>query len=173
MTNDTKKRFWTIGRKIALTVFVGLGLGFAAVLAYQSVSQRALVLDAVDNNRLAIADMIAAQAVGGVKFKKGEAIAEVYARYLESNASALSAIAVYGIDDAVLSSGTHASAAPVDLNALMSEEDKASLAERQEVEPGPSFDGLVVIDKGLTTADRVIVDNLLRVRPGVKVQVTQ
>ena len=36
-----------------------------------------------------------------------------------------------------------------------------------------SFDGLVVIDKGLTTADRVIVDNLLRVRPGVKVQIQQ
>jgi RND family efflux transporter MFP subunit len=46
-------------------------------------------------------------------------------------------------------------------------------AELREVEPGPSFDGLVVIDKGLTTADRVIVDNLLRVRPGVKVQITQ
>jgi RND family efflux transporter MFP subunit len=46
-------------------------------------------------------------------------------------------------------------------------------AELREVEPGVSFDGLVVIDKGLTTADRVIVDNLLRVRPGVKVQIQQ
>jgi methyl-accepting chemotaxis protein len=121
MTNETHKRFWTIGRKIALTVFVGLGVGFAAVLAYQSMSQRDLVLETVDNNRLAIADMIAAQAVGGVKFKKEQAIAKVYARYLESDASALSAIAVYGIDDAVLSSGVHAKAAPVDLNALMPE----------------------------------------------------
>ncbi|HEV8391784.1 MAG TPA: methyl-accepting chemotaxis protein [Dongiaceae bacterium] len=119
MTNDAHKRFWTIGRKIALTVFVGLGVGFAAVLAYQSVSQRDMVLEAVDNNRLAIADMIAAQAVGGVKFKKEQAIAKVYTRYLESDASALSAIVVYGIDDAVLSSGTHANAAAVDLKALM------------------------------------------------------
>jgi methyl-accepting chemotaxis protein len=121
MTHEAHKTVWNIGRKIALTVFVGLGLGFAAVLAYQSISQRELALDAVDENRLAIADMIAAQAVGGVKFKKGEAIAKVYARYLESDASALSAIAVYGIDDAVLSSGTHAGATPVDLNALMPE----------------------------------------------------
>jgi methyl-accepting chemotaxis protein len=119
MRNETHKRFWTIGRKIALTVFVGLGVGFAAVLAYQSMSQRELVLETVDSNRLAIADMIAAQAVGGVKFKKAEAIAKVYARYLESDASALGAIAVYGIDDAVLSSGTHANAAAIDLNALM------------------------------------------------------
>jgi RND family efflux transporter MFP subunit len=51
-----------------------------------------------------------------------------------------------------------------------SEGDKAEL---REVEPGPSFQGLVVIEKGLTTADRVIVDNLLRVRPGVKVQILQ
>ncbi|WP_119304668.1 methyl-accepting chemotaxis protein [Dongia deserti] len=121
MINEAPRRFWSIGRKIALTVFVGLGVGFAAVLAYQSMSQRELVLETVDNNRLAIADMIAAQAVGGVKFKKGEAIAKVYARYLESDASALSAIAVYGIDDEVLSSGTHANAAPVNFNALMSE----------------------------------------------------
>lgn len=121
MKRDVQNKFWTIGRKVALTVFVGLGLGFAAVLAYQSISQRDLVLATVDNNRLAIADMIAAQAVGGVKFKKGEAIEKVYARYLQSDASELSAIAVYGIDDAVLSSGTHANAAPVDLNALMSE----------------------------------------------------
>jgi methyl-accepting chemotaxis protein len=121
MKREVHNRFWTIGRKVALTVFVGLGLGFAAVLAYQSISQRDLVLQAVDDNRLAIADMIGAQAVGGVKFKKGEAIAKVYARYLESDASELSAITVYGIDDAVLSSGTHANAAAVDLNALMSE----------------------------------------------------
>src|SRR5262245_52945848 len=121
MKREMHNRFWTIGRKVALTVFVGLGLGFAAVLAYQSISQRDLVLKAVDDNRLAIADMIAAHALGGFKFKKGEAIAKVYARYLESDASELSAIAVYGIDDAVLSSGTHAKAAAVDLNALMSE----------------------------------------------------
>ena len=39
--------------------------------------------------------------------------------------------------------------------------------------PAPAFDGVVIIDKGLTTADRVIVDNLLRVRPGVHVQIQQ
>ena len=50
-----------------------------------------------------------------------QAMNEVYARYLESNASELSAIAVYGIDDAVLSSGTHADADPVDLDALLAE----------------------------------------------------
>jgi methyl-accepting chemotaxis protein len=121
MNNKTQRRFWTIGRKIALTVFVGLGLGFAAVLISQSVSQREMVLDVVDNNRLTIADMIAAQAVGGVKFKKEQAIAKVYARYLESDASALSAITVYGIDDAILSAGVRKDAAPVDLNALMLE----------------------------------------------------
>jgi multidrug efflux pump subunit AcrA (membrane-fusion protein) len=46
-------------------------------------------------------------------------------------------------------------------------------AELREVEPGASFDGLVIIDKGLTTSDRVIVDNLLRVRPGVPVKIQQ
>jgi RND family efflux transporter MFP subunit len=46
-------------------------------------------------------------------------------------------------------------------------------AELREVEPGPAFDGVVVIESGLTTADRVIVDNLLRVRPGVRVQAKQ
>jgi hypothetical protein len=132
MNDHGHKRFWTIGRKIALTVFVGLGAGFAAVLAYQSVSQRDMVLEVVDNNRLAIADMIAAQAVGGVKFKKEQAIAKVYARYLESDASALSAIAVYGIDDALLSSGAHNKAGAVDLNALLP-------AAKPKVEEGKVF----------------------------------
>jgi RND family efflux transporter MFP subunit len=46
-------------------------------------------------------------------------------------------------------------------------------AELREVEPGVTFDGFLIIEKGLTTADRVIVDNLLRVRPGAKVQLQQ
>lgn len=43
-------------------------------------------------------------------------------------------------------------------------------AKLREVQPGPAFDGLVAVESGLTTADRVIVDNLLRVRPGAKVR---
>lgn len=46
--------------------------------------------------------------------------------------------------------------------------DKADL---REVQPGATFDGKVVILSGLTTADRVVVDNLLRVRPGAAVKV--
>ena len=44
-------------------------------------------------------------------------------------------------------------------------------AELREIEPGESFNGLLIVNKGLTTADRVIIDNLLRVRPGIPVQV--
>ncbi|MBA4066342.1 MAG: hypothetical protein C0501_22030 [Isosphaera sp.] len=44
-------------------------------------------------------------------------------------------------------------------------------AQLRAVEPGPAFDGVVAIEQGLTTADQVIVDNLLRVRPGAKVKV--
>jgi len=43
-------------------------------------------------------------------------------------------------------------------------------AQLREIEPGESFEGFVIIEKGLSTADRVIMDNLLRVRPGIKVQ---
>ena len=44
-------------------------------------------------------------------------------------------------------------------------------AQLREVVPGDSFGGFLIIENGLTTADRVIVDNLLRVRPGIKVQI--
>ncbi len=44
-------------------------------------------------------------------------------------------------------------------------------AQLREIESGDSFGGFVIIEKGLTTADRVIMDNLLRVRPGIKVQI--
>jgi methyl-accepting chemotaxis protein len=120
MSVRQRKPFWTIGKKIALTVLVGLGVGFAAVLASQSMSQRELVLEVVNNDRLAIADMIAAQALGGVKFKKAEAIAKAYDRYLKAPASDLAAISVYGVDDAVLSSGAH-DGTGYDLNAVLPE----------------------------------------------------
>lgn len=48
--------------------------------------------------------------------------------------------------------------------------DKADL---REVQPGATFDGKVIITGGLTTADRVVVDNLLRVRPGAAIKVKQ
>ncbi|MBX9624086.1 MAG: efflux RND transporter periplasmic adaptor subunit [Gemmataceae bacterium] len=48
--------------------------------------------------------------------------------------------------------------------------DKADL---REVQPGATFDGKVAVKSGLTTADRVVVDNLLRVRPGAAVKVKQ
>ncbi len=56
---------------------------------------------------------------------------------------------------------------------VVSPSSEGDTAELREVEPGPSFDGVVVIEKGLATSDRLIVDNLLRVRPGAKVQIKQ
>ena len=41
--------------------------------------------------------------------------------------------------------------------------------EFRPVVPGQSRDGLQIIDEGLTVKDRVVVNGLLRVRPGVKV----
>jgi RND family efflux transporter MFP subunit len=44
-------------------------------------------------------------------------------------------------------------------------------AQLREVQLGDAFDGKVEVKSGLTTADTVIADNLLRVRPGVPVTV--
>lgn len=45
------------------------------------------------------------------------------------------------------------------------------IAETRKVEIGESVDGLIVIESGLTAQDRVVITNILRVRPGVKVKI--
>lgn len=51
--------------------------------------------------------------------------------------------------------------------------DKGGLAQRRFVTPGRLYDGLRVIDEGLTAEDKVIVGGLMRVRPGSPVKVKE
>jgi len=111
--------FWTISKKIAAAVLVGLGAGFAGILASQAISQQEIVIDVVNANRLAIARMLTSQVAGGVKFKKEQAISRTYTQYLNSETSALDEIAIYGIDDVVLSSDHAAGVATPTLNKLL------------------------------------------------------
>ncbi len=41
--------------------------------------------------------------------------------------------------------------------------------EARVVRPGPSHDGLRIIRRGLAANDRIIIDGLMRARPGAKV----
>ena len=51
--------------------------------------------------------------------------------------------------------------------------DKEGLAQRRFVTTGRLHEGLRTVDEGLTPEDRVIVDGLLRVRPGMPVKVKE
>jgi membrane fusion protein, multidrug efflux system len=47
-----------------------------------------------------------------------------------------------------------------------------STVERRTVKLGPVRDGIAVIDAGLSTAERVVVDGQFRLKPGAKVAVS-
>jgi methyl-accepting chemotaxis protein len=116
-----KTRLWSVGRKLGAIILAGLVVGFSVILVLQYFAQSRAILDNALVNRAAIAELVGAQVVGGVKFKKAEAIANGYQRYLNNPESALASIAVFGADDAILSKADGKDLAPVDLAALLAE----------------------------------------------------
>ncbi|MDQ7249928.1 methyl-accepting chemotaxis protein [Dongia sedimenti] len=132
-----RRRMWSVGRKLGAIILMGLVAGFAVVLVLQTVAQRQAILATAEVNRTAIAELVGAQVVGGVKFKKAEAIANGYQRYLSNPDSALASIAVFGADDAVLSKADGKDLQPVDLGAMLA-----------EAKPGIEKDGRSLITVG-------------------------
>jgi methyl-accepting chemotaxis protein len=116
-----KTRLWSVGRKLGAIILAGLVLGFSVILVLQYFAQSRAILDNARVNRAAIAELVGAQVVGGVKFKKAEAIANGYQRYLNNPESALASIAVFGADDAVLSKADGKDLTPIDLATLLPE----------------------------------------------------
>jgi methyl-accepting chemotaxis protein len=114
-------RLWSVGRKLGAIILAGLVIGFSIILVLQYFAQSRAILDNARLNRAAIAELVGAQVAGGVKFKKAEAIANGYQRYLTNPESALASIAVFGADDAVLSKADGKDMNPVDLAALLPE----------------------------------------------------
>jgi methyl-accepting chemotaxis protein len=113
------RRLWSVGRKLGAIILLGLVVGFAIILALQTIAQRDSIAANAAINRAAIAQLVATQVSGGVKFKKAEAIANGYQRYLQNPESALASIAVFGADDTVLSKADANDLPPVDLVALL------------------------------------------------------
>ncbi|MDY0871267.1 methyl-accepting chemotaxis protein [Dongia rigui] len=111
-------RLWTIGRRLAAIIAIGVIVGFAVVLTLQSVAQRQMALSEAGINRVAIARLIAGQVAGGVKFKKADAVAKGYQGYFDEPSSALAAIAVFTVDDAKISAADNANLPKIDLAAL-------------------------------------------------------
>jgi methyl-accepting chemotaxis protein len=116
-----KRRLWSVGRKLGAIILMGLIAGFAVVLILQTAAQRQAILANAEVNRTAIAELVGAQVAGGVKFKKAEAIANGYQRYLSNPDSALASIAVFGADDSVLSRADGKDLPPVDLPAMLAD----------------------------------------------------
>src|SRR5689334_21765289 len=131
------RRLWSVGRKLGVIILLGLVIGFAIILVLQTIAQRQSIADNAKINRAAIAQLVAAQVSGGVKFKKAEAIANGYQRYLQNPESALASIAVFGPDDAALSKADAKNLPPVDLAAMLADA-KPGLAAPVVYEPSSS-----------------------------------
>ncbi|MDP6692123.1 MAG: methyl-accepting chemotaxis protein [Alphaproteobacteria bacterium] len=91
--------FWTIGRKTVAVVAIGVILGFAVVIASQSLGERQRLKALAQGSNHSLTQLLAAQVAGGIRFRKAETIERAYAELTTgetSNVAAVSAIALDG-----------------------------------------------------------------------------
>ncbi len=92
----------SIGAKISLLVVIGLGIGCAAMMALQSGMQRQLMERDALHNGTAIAELLAANVSGGVRWNKVSAIEQAYASFVAREDSQLANLAIHSVNGKIL-----------------------------------------------------------------------
>ena len=75
--------YWTLGKKLALVMAVGVALGYGTVIAIQGASESQRLRHHASAANTEVTALLAAQIGGGIRFKKTDAIEEAYARLVE------------------------------------------------------------------------------------------
>ncbi len=99
---EVRRRGWTIGRKVALLVALCVSLGFAAMVTMQSINTRSSLLELSRQNLVSIAELMAGQMSGGVRWKKAGAVERAYKATAGADNSALASLLVLVKDGSLL-----------------------------------------------------------------------
>jgi methyl-accepting chemotaxis protein len=75
--------YWTLGKKLAVVMAVGVALGYGVVIAVQGMSESQRLRHHASAANTEVTALLAAQIGGGIRFKKKEAVEEAYARLVE------------------------------------------------------------------------------------------
>ncbi|MDE0941616.1 MAG: HAMP domain-containing methyl-accepting chemotaxis protein [Alphaproteobacteria bacterium] len=89
---------WTIGRKTVLVVAVGVIIGFAIVIAAQSLGERQRMKSLAQNSNFSLTQLLSGQVAGGIKFRKVETIRRAYLELTSGEASNVAAISALAGD---------------------------------------------------------------------------
>ncbi len=89
---------WTIGRKTAAVVAIGVAVGFAIVIAAQSMGERQRLKTLAEGSNLSLTQLLGGQVSGGIRFRKVETIERAYAELTAGNDSNVAAIVATGKD---------------------------------------------------------------------------
>ncbi len=94
--------YWTLGKKLVVTVAVGFALGFAIVISMQGMSESTRFHAQAAQANKELTALLAAQVGGAVRFKKTETIKKAYMRLVEADHSTAARILTVGKDGSVI-----------------------------------------------------------------------
>ncbi len=90
--SSKKKNAKTIGFQIAQILSLGIAIGFIAIISYQSVTQKNQILSISSARYSEIAQLLAAQMGGGVRFKKADSLENTFKSFTDAEDSLISNI---------------------------------------------------------------------------------
>ncbi|NQV61856.1 MAG: HAMP domain-containing protein [Alphaproteobacteria bacterium] len=89
---------WTIGRKTVAVVAMGVVLGFAIVIAAQSLGERQRLKSQAQGSNLSLTELLGGQVSGGIRFRKAATIERAYSKITASEASNVAAVTAIASD---------------------------------------------------------------------------
>jgi methyl-accepting chemotaxis protein len=94
--------FWTVGKKIVVVMAIGVGLGFAVVIAIQGMGESTRQHSLAARANLELTALLAAQIGGGIRFRKNGTIEEAYSRLVQDERSTVAWIQTFDKEGALL-----------------------------------------------------------------------
>ena len=86
------RSFWTVGRKVIAAVAAAVTLGFVSIVTVDIVDRRDDAWSSAIESNLAVANLLAAQMSGGVRWKKADVVAATYADLVAAPGSTVASI---------------------------------------------------------------------------------
>lgn len=93
---DPGRTFWTVGRRVVAVLALGLGIGFAVVIASQGLGESDRLRRQAASANLDMTALLAAQVGGAIRFGRKESVEGAYARLIEDSKSTI--ISVRAVD---------------------------------------------------------------------------
>jgi methyl-accepting chemotaxis protein len=90
-----RRTLWTLGRKAAAIIAVAVAVGISAQAALQYTSGEERIFHRAQNSSASIAELLASQITGALKWKKADVIAHAYAKFAGDSGTGLASFTAF------------------------------------------------------------------------------